>query len=73
MANQQNDPQSSELIRVCLRYSSLGLTVCLLTGCFLGWPLLLAATGLIWGMWHFCFQTLSAQATDDHRKQGQSR
>ncbi|EDL62280.1 hypothetical protein [Gimesia maris] len=73
MANQQHDPQSSELIRLCLRYTSLGLTVCLLTGCFLGWPLLVAAAGLIWDMWHFCSQTLSAQATDDHWQQGQSR
>ncbi|WP_154931925.1 hypothetical protein [Gimesia maris] len=73
MVNPHHNPPPSELIRLCLRFTCFGLIVCLLTGCFLGWPLLLAAAGFSWGMWQFCSQMLSDQATDDQRKQDQSR
>ncbi|WP_197999500.1 hypothetical protein [Gimesia chilikensis] len=40
-----------------LRSISFWTVVCLIAGCFLGWPLLLALPVTLWGMWQFYFQT----------------
>ncbi|MEQ8854380.1 hypothetical protein [Gimesia sp.] len=51
------DTREAQLLEHTLRSISFWTLACLIAGCFLGWPLLLALPVTLWGMWQFYFQT----------------
>jgi len=48
--NHNNNPKRRELDQFCDRYISFWLLICLAAFFLIGWPMLLAWIGIVWGM-----------------------
>ncbi|WP_145457496.1 hypothetical protein [Gimesia panareensis] len=56
MDSNHKEARQAQLLEHALRSTSFWSVTCLITGCFLGWPLLLALIVLLWGMGQFFSQ-----------------
>ncbi|WP_145459009.1 hypothetical protein [Gimesia panareensis] len=56
MDSQLKDSRQAKLLEHAFRSTSFWALTCLVTGCFLGWPLWLALIVLLWGMGQFFSQ-----------------